>query len=84
MNRKQRIIKLLEDELIEFSSEVIDNSELHKDHHDFDGKEETHIKIVLKQKTNISFKRIDIHRKVNDLLKNEFNKGLHSLEIKIN
>ena len=84
MKRKQRIIKLLEDELIEFSSEVIDNSELHKDHNDFNGKKETHIKIVLKLKTNISFKRIDIHRKVNDLLKNEFNKGLHSLEIKIN
>ena len=46
MKRKQRIIKLLEDELIEFSSEVIDNSELHKDHNDFNGKKETHIKIV--------------------------------------
>ena len=56
---------------------------MHKGHNNFDGKGETHIQIVLINKTNIKCNRLDIHRKINEVLENEYNSGLHSLEIKI-
>tara|TARA_Y100001970_G_C13959202_1_gene712286 strand:- start:113 stop:367 length:255 start_codon:yes stop_codon:yes gene_type:complete len=84
MNRKYRINNLLQDNLAEFSVEIIDNSNLHKGHNNFNGKGETHIKVILHKKKPTNINRIDLHRKINELLKKEFELGLHSLEIKIN
>ena len=84
MNRKQRINNLLVNQLKDYSIEIIDNSHLHKNHNGFNGKDETHIKIILINKNNFKLDRINLHRKINQILKNEFNQGLHSLEIKIN
>ena len=84
MNRKQRIDKLLSKKFDDFILEIIDNSNLHIGHNNFTGKDETHIKIVLTKKNESPLNRLNIHRIINDLLKEEFNKGLHSLEIKIN
>ena len=61
-----------------------DNSNLHKGHNNFTGKDETHIKIILTKKNAISINRLNIHRIINNLLQEEFKSGLHSLEIKIN
>ena len=83
MNRKQRIDKILSKKLNNFLLEIIDNSNLHKGHNNFTGKEETHIKIILTKKNKISINRINIHRIINNLLEEEFKSGLHSLEIKI-
>ena len=83
MNRKKRISEILKKKLENFEFEVNDNSFLHKGHNNFDGKGETHIQIVLINKTNIKCNRLDIHRKINEVLGNEYNSGLHSLEIKI-
>ena len=84
MNRKQRIYKLLSKKFDNFLLEIIDNSNLHIGHNNFDGKNETHLKIVLTKKNNISLNRLNIHRIINSLLEEEFKSGLHSLEIKIN
>ena len=84
MNRKQRIDKILSKKLNNFLLEIIDNSNLHKGHNNFTGKEETHIKIILKKKNKIPINRLNIHRIINNLLEEEFKSGLHSLEIKIN
>ena len=84
MNRKQRINKILSRKFNEFLLEIIDNSNLHKGHNNFTGKDETHIKIILTKKYKIPTNRLNIHRLINNLLKEEFKKGLHSLEIKIN
>ena len=84
MNRKQRIDKLLSKKFDDFILEIIDTSNLHIGHNNFTGKDETHIKIVLTKKNESPLNRLNIHRIINDLLKEEFNKGLHSLEIKIN
>ena len=84
MNRKQRINNLLLNHLKEFSIEILDNSHLHINHNNFDGTGETHIKIILKKRKEVKFDRMDLHRKINKLLKNEFDLGMHSLEIKIN
>ncbi len=84
MNRKQRIDKILSKKFNDFLIEIIDNSNLHRGHNNFTGNDETHIKIILIKKNKISINRLNIHRIINNLLKEEFNSGLHSLEIKIN
>ena len=84
MNRKQRIAKLLSKKFDNFLLEIIDNSNLHIGHNKFDGKNETHIKIILTNKNSDSLNRLNIHRMINNLLEDEFKNGLHSLEIKIN
>ena len=84
MNRKQRINKILSKKFNDFLLEIIDNSNLHKGHNNFTGNDETHIKIILKKKNKIPINRLNIHRIINKLLEDEFNSGLHSLEIKIN
>ncbi len=83
MKRKKRIYKILSDNLKEFSIKIIDNSHLHIGHNEFDGKKETHIKIILTSRNSVKINRIYIHRQINQLLKNEYNSGLHSLEIKL-
>ena len=83
MNRKKRINKMLSKNLINFDISIIDNSFLHKGHNNFNGKGETHILLELTPKKKIKFSRIDIHRKINQILSREFESGLHSLEIKI-
>ena len=84
MNRKQRIDKLLSKKFDNFLLEIIDNSNIHAGHNNFDGKNETHLKIVLTKKNNCSLNRLNIHRIINNLLEDEFKNGLHSIEIKIN
>ena len=83
MNRTKRIKNIIEKNFNEFSILVIDDSIAHKGHNNFDGKEETHIIIELKKKFNLDIKRLDIHKKINTLLSDEFKIGLHALQIKI-
>ncbi len=83
MNRQKRITYLLEKNLKDFLIKIFDNSHLHAGHHNFNGSNETHMLIELKCKKKINMNRLTIHRKINDLLANEYNTGLHSIEIRI-
>ena len=83
MNRKQRIKKILINYFNEFTIDVIDNSKDHIGHNNFDGSQESHFQIFIKPKINIKINRIEIHRKINEILTKEFSIGLHSLEIRI-
>ena len=83
MKRKKRIEKILSNNFKSWTIEVIDISQHHKGHNHFSGNNETHFSIILYTSKNEDFKRIDIHRKINYLLKDEFSSGLHALEIKI-
>ena len=83
MNRKKRINDKLKKNLKNFHILIEDNSHLHKGHNNFDGKKETHILVNLLSKKNIQYNRLEIHRLVNKILREEFSNGLHSLEIKI-
>ena len=83
MNRKKRINDKLKKNLKDFQILIEDNSHLHKGHNNFDGKGETHILLKLKPNSNIKYNRLEIHKLVNSLIKEEFLKGLHSLEIRI-
>jgi len=83
MNRKKRIEKILSKHLNTWDIEVKDISFQHQGHNNFTGNDETHFSLILKPSVNISYKRIEIHKKINDLLVQEFTSGLHALEIKI-
>ena len=83
MNRTKKIKDIIEKNFNKFSISVTDESLTHKGHNNFDGKEETHIKIELKKKFNFDIKRLEIHKKINTLLSEEFKMGLHALQIKI-
>ena len=83
MNRTKRIQVIIEKNFNEFSISVTDDSLAHRGHNNFDGKEETHIKIELKKKFNLDINRLVIHKKINTLLSEEFKLGLHALQIKI-
>ena len=64
MKRKQRIKSLLLENFKEFTFEILDNSHLHAGHNNFDGLNETHIQILLKNKTPHKANRLNIHRKI--------------------
>ena len=83
MNRKKRINDKLKKNLKDFQILIEDNSHLHKGHNNFDGKNETHILIKLRSTNEKKYNRLEIHRLVNEILKDEFSNGLHSLEINI-
>ena len=84
MNRTKRIKTILEKFFSELDIKIVDNSYLHKGHNNFKGDGETHILVELKNKNQYKIDRLRIHREINSLLENEFNTGLHSLQIKIN
>jgi stress-induced morphogen len=83
MNRTKRIQDIIKKNFNEFIISVTDDSLAHKGHNNFDGKEETHIIIELKKKSNFYINRLEIHKKINSLLFKEFKMGLHALQIKI-
>ena len=83
MNRTKRIKTILVKQFSNFNINIVDNSNLHKGHNNFDGNNETHILVHLKKNSKLELNRLEIHRKINSLLIKEFEGGLHSLEIKI-
>ena len=83
MKRKKRIELILLEKFSNWKTEVKDISILHKGHNNFDGSEETHFSIILNSNSQNKESKLKIHRKINELLKNEFISGLHALEIKI-
>ena len=83
MNRKKRIETILLKNFINWNFTVIDNSAQHSGHNNFTGTQETHFCIIIKKSSSASHNRISIHRKIYKLLKEDFQNGLHALEIKI-
>ena len=83
MNRTKRIKDIIEKNFNEFSISVTDDSLAHKGHNNFNGNEETHIIIELKNNNNLDINRLEVHKKINKLLYEEYQQGLHSLQITI-
>ena len=63
--------------------EIIDNTHVHKRHKSFN-KSKLHLKIIIESDFLKSFNKLDSHKKIINLLKDEIEKKIHSLEIKIN
>jgi BolA protein len=83
MNRQQRIQSILKKNFEHFKIDVIDVSNEHIGHNNFNGYQESHFKIILKKKIDIKESRLATHRQINKLLEKEFTLGLHALQIKI-
>ncbi|MBU6338505.1 MAG: BolA family transcriptional regulator [Rickettsiales bacterium] len=80
---KDRIIEKLKENLHPEFLEVKNNSYLHKGHLGDNGSGETHFEIIISAKILEDLSKVNAHRKINQLLKEEFNKGLHALEIRV-
>ena len=61
---------------------LIDNSSLHTKHKSFD-KNKFHIKLILKSEKLKRMNKIDAHKKIFSILKDEMNNKIHALEIEI-
>ena len=83
MNRIERIKKILEYNFKPESLALYDNSSKHVGHNNFDGAGMTHLKLMIKSVKFKDKKLLESHNMVNAVLKEEFQNGLHSLEIKI-
>lgn len=79
--------KIIEDRLDKLSPsflEVIDNSSSHAGHSGNPNSEDgTHFTIKISSEKLEGLNRVEQHRIINDMLKDEFEKGLHALSIKI-
>lgn len=80
---KERITETLKKNLQPNFLEVKNNSYLHKGHAGDNGTNETHFAIEIVAEELVGLSKVAAHRRVNQLLKDEFNNGLHALEIKI-
>ena len=78
-NIKEKITKNIELHKIE----IIDNTHIHRRHKSFN-KSKLHLKIIIESDFLTSLEKIDAHKKITNLLKEEIETKIHSLEIKIN
>ena len=62
--------------------QIIDNSDLHRKHKSFNP-DKVHLKIIIYSKKFREMKRIDAHKMIFSLLKEEMKNKIHALEIEI-
>ncbi len=79
---KEIVEEKIKKDIPDSSIEIIDNTHLHKHHKSFN-KSKTHLKIVIQSNFLKDLKRIDSHKRITNILKDEIKNKIHSLEIKI-
>tara|TARA_B100000161_G_scaffold9463_1_gene5995 strand:- start:917 stop:1171 length:255 start_codon:yes stop_codon:yes gene_type:complete len=62
--------------------DVVDNSHLHSKHKFFD-KNKKHLKIIIKSSFLKNLNKIESHKKIMEILKDDLSEKIHALEIKI-
>ena len=82
MSIHEEIKKKIEKEINLQSIIIIDNSNLHKKHKSFDINK-FHFKVIIKSKQLKKMAKIEAHKKIFSILKNEMKNKIHSLEIEI-
>ena len=83
MNREERIKNILMSSLVPTHLDIQDQSEAHKGHKGTHDNGETHYQVTISSKSFKDKSRVECHRQINTLLKEEFETGLHALSIKI-
>ena len=78
INIENLILKIIKPEFLS----VIDVSEQHRGHKNFKEGVESHFEIIIVSEKFINLSRIERHRMVNRILKEEFLSDLHSVIIK--
>ncbi len=82
-NRKNRIEKIINDNLDPIYLDVIDDSKSHQGHHQAPDSGESHYNVTIISTVFIGKNRLERERIVYNLLKKEFNNGLHALSLKL-
>ena len=62
--------------------DIVDNSHLHSEHKFFD-KNKKHLKIIVKSNFLKDLNKIEGHKKIMEILKDDLKEKIHALEIKI-
>ena len=83
MDRRERIISLLEKKFSDSLIEISDDSHLHADHNPSAKSGGTHFAIKIVSKVFKGKSRIEKHRMVNNILNSEFKNGLHALSLSL-
>ena len=81
MDRRERIISLLEKNFSDSFIEVSDDSHLHADHNPSAKSGGTHFRVKIVSKVFKGKSRLEKHRIVNNILDSEFRNGLHALSL---
>ena len=81
MSRDQRIHDILQKNFTPSKLDIINNSHQHAGHSSSPGTGESHYHIIISSQDFRSKSRVEIHRMINKLLKEEFDQGLHALSI---
>lgn len=82
MSMKSSIAEKLTAALSPERLDVINESHLHAGHKpEFDGEGETHIRVRIVSAAFAGMSRVARHRAINDLVKAEFDAGLHALAV---
>lgn len=79
MNRRERILEILEKNLNPKFISVVDFSSEHSGHSGSKPEGETHFRVTITHPSEISL--VSFHRRIYNLLHLEFCEGLHALEI---
>ena len=82
MKRKLKIEKIIISYFKPYFFSVIDVSEQHRGHQNFIENVESHFEIIIVSEKFNNKNKIDRHRMVNQILKEEFLSDLHSVVIK--
>ena len=82
LKRKLKIEKIILNNYKPYFFSVLDVSEQHRGHQNFKEDVESHFEIIVVSEKFKNLKRVDRHRMVNQSLKEEFLKDLHSAIIK--
>lgn len=80
---KQRIEEKLRENLHPKFLEIKNNSHLHRGHVENSETGETHFAILIESDELNNLSKMQAHRKINQLLKDEFAEGLHALEVRV-
>ena len=81
--RKNRIEKIINDNLAPTFLNVVDDSESHQGHHQAPESGESHYNVNIISESFAGLNRIEKERMVYKLLSEEFNNGLHALSLKL-
>ena len=82
MNLFEQIKKKIDTEINPESIILIDNSSLHSKHKSFDPNK-FHLKLIIKFKKLKNMSKIDAHKIIFSVLKDEMDSKIHALEIEI-
>ena len=78
----EKVKKIVTNELNPENISLIDNSNLHVKHKSFDPKR-FHLKLIIESKKLRKMNKIDAHKLIFSILKNEMKTSIHALEIDI-